>query len=141
MESRPKILNTETYKKLFKAKEFIDDCYSTQIDLAQIAKEACYSEYHFLRLFRKVYDKTPHRYLTEKRIDKAKELLKKDSASVTDVCFDVGFESLGSFSSLFSKHVGTSPSAYRDEFIRKVFLAIRFPERLVPGCFWLFFSR
>jgi AraC-like DNA-binding protein len=135
---KSKKINTDIYKRLCRAKEFIDDQFSEQINLNQIAKEACISPYHFLRVFHKVYNKTPHRYLTEKRIDKAKELLRNDSMSVTEVCFDVGFESLGSFSALFNKRVGLSPVLYRAETLRKILISINFPEKLVPGCFLLF---
>ncbi len=135
---KSKKINTDLYKRLYRAKEFIDDQFCEQIDLNQISKEACISPYHFLRVFHKVYNKTPHRYLTEKRIDKAKELLGNDSMSVTEVCYDVGFESLGSFSALFNKRVGLSPVSYRAETLRKVLISINFPEKLVPGCFLLF---
>ena len=128
------------YQRLYRSKEFIDDCYNEPIDLNAIAREAFFSPYHFLRLFKKVYNKTPHQYLTERRIDKAKELLKKSDSSVTEVCFDVGFQSLGSFSSLFSKHAGISPAEFKRQYERKIFLWVRFPEKVIPGC-WLTFSK
>jgi len=134
-------MNSDIYKKLYRAKEFIDDCYDLKIDLAQMAKQACLSEFHFLRLFHKVYNKTPHKYLIQRRLDKARELLKTDSLSITEVCFDVGFESLGSFSSLFAKQVGATPSEFRRESARKMFLSVFHPEKLVPGCFMLIYSR
>jgi AraC-like DNA-binding protein len=83
-----------------------------------------------LRLFRRAFKKTPHQYLTQRRIEKAKELLSSSGLTVTDVCFEVGFESLGSFSSLFHKHVGHPPITFR---------AIVFErherQRQVPACF------
>lgn len=128
-------LDSEIYKRLYKAKEFIDDSYCNPIDLEQISKEASISQFHFLRLFRRVYNKTPHKYLTEKRIDKAKQLLSKNELSVTDICFEIGFQSLGSFSTMFNKHVGYSPSEFRMISERKIFIAASFPEKLIPACF------
>src|SRR5262249_52264278 len=101
-------LHADTYQRLMRAREFIDECYHQPLDLEQISGEACLSRYHFLRLFRRAFNKTPHQYLTQRRIEKAKELLSSSGLTVTDVCFEVGFESLGSFSSLFHKPVGAT---------------------------------
>src|SRR5215472_17912577 len=103
----------DLHDRLRRARKYIDECYDLPLDLAAISKEACLSRYHFLRLFRDTFDTTPHQYLIQRRIEKAKELLRLRSLSVTDVCFEVGFESLGSFSSLFRKCVGDPPSGYR----------------------------
>jgi AraC-like DNA-binding protein len=124
-------IGADTYQRLVRARRFIDDCYHLPLNLDQISSEACLSRYHFLRLFRKAFNTTPHQYLTERRIEKAKELLSSSGLTVTDVCFEVGFESLGSFSSLFHKRVGHPPISYR---------AIIFQRRLerqrkVPACF------
>ena len=97
-----------------------------------MSSEACFSRYHFLRLFRQAFDKTPHQYLIERRIEKAKELLSSDSLRVTDVCFEVGFQSLGSFSSLFRKCVGHAPVTYRRR--------ERESLKKVPGCFILMYG-
>jgi AraC-like DNA-binding protein len=128
------------HRRLYLSKEFIDDCYSEPIDLDIIARKAYFSPYHFLRQFKKVYNVTPHRYLTEKRIDKAKELLKKTGSTVTEVCFEVGFQSLGSFSSLFNKYVGLSPTEFQKQHSRKIMFSLRFPEKLIPVCFTYYFS-
>src|SRR5258706_7350616 len=134
-------MNEDTYKRLYRAKEFIDDSFNEPIDLGAIAQKASYSEFHFLRLFSKVYKTTPHKYLMGKRVEKAKELLRSDSISVTEICFEVGFESPGSFSTLFNKLVGHSPTAYRQDVIRKFLISIQCPEKLIPGCFLLFMPR
>ncbi len=119
--------NADLRERLWRARKFIDECYDQPLDLTEISRQACLSRYHFLRLFRDSFDTTPHQYLTQRRIEKAKELLRVRSLSVTDVCFEVGFESLGSFSSLFRKCVGHAPINYRrreQESLKKV-----------PGCF------
>ena len=83
------------------------------ISLSDVAKEANLSKYHFLRIYKKTFQETPHEFLTRLRVDKAKLLLAKGQHNVTETCFEVGFSSLGSFSTLFSKYVGLSPSEYR----------------------------
>jgi len=103
----------EVFERLNRAKQFIDQSYDLPLDLQQISSHACFSRYHFLRLFRQAFNKTPHQYLVERRIEKAKELLSSDELRVTDVCFEVGFQSLGSFSTLFRKRFGVSPTEYR----------------------------
>ena len=113
----------------------MDDCFNEQIDLDLIARQANFSQYHFLRLFKRVYNTTPHRYLTQKRVEKAQELLKKNDNSVTGVCFDVGFESPGSFSTLFFKYTGLSPTEFKRQYEHKVMLTVRFPEKFIPACF------
>ena len=98
------------WRRLALARAFIDEHYDLPLDLEQIAGQASFSRYHFLRLFRGAFDQTPHQYLTERRIAKAKELLASSDLSVTEVCLAVRFDSLGSFSALFRRHVGHAPS-------------------------------
>jgi len=124
-------IDVDTYRRLCRARRFIDQSYQEPIGLDQMSSEACISRYHFLRLFRRAFKRTPHQYLTERRIERAKELLSTSGLTVTDVCFEVGFESLGSFSSLFHKHVGHPPIAYR----ALVYERRRTPETEIPSCF------
>jgi AraC-like DNA-binding protein len=123
--------DVETLERLGRAREFIDHCYDHPLNLDKISEKACFSRYHFLRLFRQAFNKTPHQYLIERRIEKAKELLSDDELRVTDVCFEVGFQSLGSFSSLFHKYVGHAPVSYRQKEQAK---------RQVPGCFLVMYN-
>jgi AraC-like DNA-binding protein len=122
------------YRRIVQAKIFIDEYYAESIDLNNIADEAYFSKYHFLRLFKKIYGKSPHQYLTVVRIEKAMQLLRADTP-VVDTCYAVGFESLSSFSGLFKRITGVSPSAYLQQqqeikaHIRKT------PLDFVPGCF------
>ena len=124
----------ETLERLGRARAFIDHCYDHPLNLDQISEKACFSRYHFLRLFRQAFKKTPHQYLIERRIEKAKELLAADDLRVTDVCFEVGFQSLGSFSSLFHKWVGHAPATYRERA-----RARELAKRKVPGCFLMMY--
>lgn len=107
-EQYPKIY---LYKRIVQAKLFIDDNYADKIDIDQISDEAFFSKFHFIRLFKQVYGKTPHQYLTSVRIDNAILLFQQDKP-VSEVCYLVGFESLTSFSGLFKKNVGVSPSTF-----------------------------
>lgn len=118
---------SDVHERLCRARKFIDECYDLPLDLDAISKQACLSRYHFLRLFRNTFDTTPHQYLIQRRIEKAKELLRWRKLSVTDVCFEVGFQSLGSFSSLFRRCVGAAPVSYRKREMDSL--------RKVPGCF------
>src|SRR5919199_1692394 len=107
--------DVETLERLGRARDFIDHCFDHPLSLDQISEKACFSRYHFLRLFRQAFNKTPHRYLIERRIEKAKELLGGDELRVTDICFEVGFQSLGSFSSLFRKNVCPPPITHPEK--------------------------
>ena len=129
-ETESALPDLETLERLGRARAFIDHCYDHPLNLDQISEKACFSRFHFLRLFRQAFNKTPHQYLIERRIEKAKELLTADDLRVTDVCFEVGFQSLGSFSSLFHKWVGHAPATYRERA-----RARELAKRKVPGCF------
>jgi AraC-like DNA-binding protein len=95
------------------ARRLLDQGYTTPITIEQLSHEVALSPYYLIRLFRRVYKQTPHQYLIQRRITRAKELLSSSDRSITEICADVGFESLGSFSALFHKTVGISPRAYR----------------------------
>ncbi len=125
----------EVLERLDRARKFIDLCYDLPLNLDEISSHACFSRYHFLRLFRQAFNKTPHQYLIERRIERAKELLSANELRVTDVCFEVGFQSLGSFSSLFHKSVGHPPITFREK-SRETQAA----KRQVPGCFLVMYK-
>lgn len=95
-------------------KKYIDNNYDTDLNLDLLAQTNFVSKYHLLRLFKKYYGLTPRQYLIDKRIEKSKEQL-KNKISVTETCFAVGFESVGSFSALFKVKTGKSPSVYQKE--------------------------
>jgi len=116
------------------SKLFIDENFADRIDINNIADEACFSKFHFIRLFKKIYGKTPHQYLTTVRIEKAMQLLRTD-IPVTDACFAVGFESASSFSGLFKRLVGTSPSVFLSQQQEIKAQILKTPLNFVPNCF------
>ncbi len=127
-------LTNEIYERIVTAKLFMDEKYHEPINLDGISCQACFSRFHFHRLFSRIYRKTPHQYLTRKRLDKAQELLAQNKA-VTDVCNEVGFESIGSFSVLFKKEVGIAPTHYRNIQLMKKQQAKAQPRAFIPHCF------
>ena len=112
----------------------MDTRYSQAMDLHNISNEAFFSKFHFTRLFKSIYGSTPHQYLTKVRMEKAKLLLQNEK-TVTETCFDVGFESLGSFSGLFKRYTGMSPAKYQQESIKRQQLIKKAPLRFIPNCF------
>src|SRR6188474_1350972 len=127
-------LTNDTYLRIVNAKMYIDDNYHEPIDLEVVSKKAFISKFHFHRLFRKVYRQTPHQYITKKRIDKAKDLL-AENKPVTEVCNEVGFESIGSFSMLFKKEIGFAPQYYRNMAYKKKMEQLAQPRKAIPHCF------
>jgi AraC-like DNA-binding protein len=100
-------------RRLLRARDVMDRAYAEPLDVGAVAAVAHVSEAHFSRCFREVFGETPHRYLQRRRVERAMFLLRETDRSVTDICLDVGFSSLGTFSRTFHDIVGESPSAYR----------------------------
>jgi AraC family transcriptional regulator len=104
----------ELYRRISRARDYMSSKFAEPVTLSQLARVTCLSPNHLLRTFRKVFGGTPHQFLTERRVQEAKRLLAATELSVTDICLACGFESLGSFSSLFRKRCGSPPSEYRE---------------------------
>jgi AraC-like DNA-binding protein len=120
---------------LRRARDLIDREYAEPLDLDAMAREAGYSRFHFARAFTAAYGETPRAYLTRRRIERAKTLLRSANLSVTEICFLVGFSSLGSFSARFRALVGRSPSEYRGESVARTGV----PP--IPGCVVMMWTR
>jgi AraC-like DNA-binding protein len=103
----------ELYRRLHRARDYVDSCYPQALDVSAVARVACLSPYHFQRMFRAAFGQTPMQYLQDRRLRAARRLVSDTDLPVTAVCFEVGFESLGSFSWLFRRRFGTSPRAFR----------------------------
>lgn len=103
---------------------------AADLSIPQLAAVSCLSPFHFLRLFKKSLHETPHHFVARARIDRAKDLLAGKVHSVTDIGLMVGFESMGSFSRIFHKATGWTPSLYRS----RVWAMSSHPARFIPGC-------
>ena len=122
------------YKRIVQAKLYIDQHFSENLDLDNIADEALFSKFHFIRLFKKIYGYTPHQYLTIVRINNAKLMLGSD-VLISAVCADIGFESLSTFTALFRKHTGINPSDFQKQALKKRSIIEEQPLRYIPNCF------
>lgn len=107
------LANEQRNRNLLRARDAMDRSYAEPLDIPLLAGIAGVSAAHFIRVFRATFGETPHRYLQRRRIERAMFLLRSTEGSVTDICFDVGFGSLGTFSRTFSEIVGTAPTEYR----------------------------
>jgi len=103
----------ELYRRLHRARDFMQACFHQPVRVEELARVACLSTNHFLRTFKQAFQRTPHQYLTELRLRHAQELLRRSEASITEICDTVGFTSLGSFSWLFRRYLGVAPESYR----------------------------
>ncbi|MEZ5409885.1 MAG: AraC family transcriptional regulator [Acidimicrobiales bacterium] len=118
-----------TLVQLRRARDHADRHFAQPLDLAGLAAVACLSKYHFHRLFTATYGRTPATYLQERRIERAQDLLRATNLTVTEVCWAVGFSSLGSFSSRFHQIVGESPREFQRRYGGQA------PR--IPGCYVL----
>src|SRR5215469_2071534 len=140
MRGGARLVDAATFSRLCRARDYLAGSYRDRVTLQDVAREACLSPFHLNRLFTRTFGETPHEFLTRMRIEEAKKLLLADSHSVTDVCFEVGYESLGSFSMRFRSLAGASPQAFRRE-ARRTFagVAANWPLCFIPACFQQFF--
>ena len=107
-------MTLEDLVRLRRARDTMDRDYARPLDVPALARVALMSPGHFSRSFRSAFGESPYSYLMTRRIERAKALLRRGDLTVTEVCFEVGCTSLGSFSSRFTELVGESPSAYRE---------------------------
>ena len=105
----------DTNRRMLRARDEMDRCYAEPLDVPTLAAIAHLSASQFGRVFKEVYGETPHRYLQRRRIERAMTLLRQTDRRVTDVAWDVGFPSLGTFSRTFSTIVGCTPSEFRTQ--------------------------
>lgn len=123
-----------TNRRLLRARDAMDRDFADPLDVPSLAAIACISEANFIRSFKATFGETPHRYLQRRRIERAMYLLRTTDATVTDVCMQIGFSSLGSFSRTFTEIVGETPSAFQRR-------GGRTASAQVPACFVRTWSR
>jgi AraC-like DNA-binding protein len=112
-------------RRMLRARDAMDRDYALPLDVTKLASVACVSQAHFIRSFKTTFGETPHRYLQRRRVERAMYLLRTTDRSVTDICMDVGFSSLGTFSRTFRDILGETPTQFRE----------RGPMPQVPSCY------
>ena len=122
-------------RHLVRAKDLADLRYAEALDVADLARAAGLSPAHFSRQFRRTFGETPHRYLLTRRLERAAALLRNTDWTVAAVCMHVGLQSVGSFTSSFTRAFGRSPTAYRAQFPPAAHLA------RVPPCVFVAYGR
>jgi AraC-like DNA-binding protein len=121
----------ESNRRMLRAKDAMDRSYARPLDIPTLARLAHVSEAHFIRTFRATFGETPHRYLQRRRVERSMFLLRETDRPVSDICLEVGFTSLGTFSRTFREIMGESPTAYRARAVVKA----------VPTCFAMAWTR
>jgi len=128
------LLKPDAFRGLCRARELLHDVPERPWTVEEVAREAGISPFHFIRQFETVFGRTPHQFRIESRLARARRLLAAGRHSVTEVCVEVGFSSLGSFSDLFTRRVGETPSGYRRRARAMVSVPGKLPRALFPGC-------
>jgi len=131
------LLRRESFRSLCRARDLLGEVHEEPRSIEDVARAVAISPFHFIRQFEAVFGLTPHQFRMRSRLDRARHLLAAGQHSVTDVCMEVGFSSLGSFSELFTRRIGVTPSAYRRHMRAMVQVPGTVPRELVPGCFSL----
>ncbi|HMG34954.1 MAG TPA: AraC family transcriptional regulator [Blastocatellia bacterium] len=123
--------------RLTQARDLLRETEDCTFSVRQVARATGMSPYHFIRLFKAVFGETPKQCQLHARLEKAKHLLTVTDRSVTDVCLEAGFTSLGTFSYVFARRVGMAPTAYRQKVRSMMTRRGEIPHQLIPGCFSL----
>lgn len=131
------LLRHSGFRRLCLARDLLREQHEPLRTIEDVAREVQISPFHFIRQFEAVFGVTPHQFRIQQRLDLARHLLATGNYSVTDVCMEIGFSSLGSFSALFARRVGEPPSAYRRRVRTLVQVPGTVPAVLTPGCLTL----
>jgi AraC-like DNA-binding protein len=131
------MLTRVEFIRLCRARDMLRETYDRPLSIREVAKEAATSPFHFIRRFHAMFGETPHQFRIHARLDRAKHLLAVSDYSVTAVCMEVGCASLGSFSHLFARRVGVTPSLYRRQVRSIMRVPGMLPGELTPGCLTL----
>ena len=110
-------------------KDLLDRWFASPLAIPEVAARVGYSPHHFSRAFRRAYGQSPGRYLAQRRIERAQDLLRNSDLTVTEICMMVGFSSLGTFSATFKRAIGLAPTTYRQREQQ-----VRDDRAVVPGC-------
>jgi AraC-like DNA-binding protein len=127
------LIHSDQLQRLCRARDLLRDIQDGPRSVKAVARACGFSQFHFIRIFKLMFGETPHQYRLRFQVEKAKQLLILTDLSVTDVCFEVGFLSLGSFSARFGERVGLSPSSFQRHYQQRGFPR-QLPSVLIPGC-------
>jgi AraC-like DNA-binding protein len=128
------MFTNDALERLCRARDVLRDVHDRTLTIDEVAREAAMSPFHFIRQFSAVFGETPHQARIKARLDRARQLLAIGDRSVTEICMEVGFSSHGSFSTLFARRIGVSPSEYRRRARSMVAVPGTAAARLFPGC-------
>jgi AraC-like DNA-binding protein len=127
--------------RLCQARELLRDVHGHPRSVRQVARATGLSSFHFIRLYKAVFGETPNQCQIRARLARARQLLALSDLPVTEICMEVGYSSLGTFSEIFTRKVGMSPSAFRRKYRPMALRAGGLPEPLRPGCLSLMSAR
>jgi len=128
------MIRPELLSRLCHARDLLRDWEEEPLSISAVARASGLTRFHFIRVFKALFGETPHQYRLQAQIEKAKHLLILTDLSITDVCMAVGFSSLGSFSTLFRRRVGLSPSEFQRRHRPASVGQRQLPASLIPGC-------
>lgn len=131
------MLSSDAFVRLCRARDMLREAGDNRLTIDDVARRAAMSPFHFIRQFSALFGETPHQVQIQARLDRAKHLLALGDDSVTDICMEIGFSSLGSFSALFARRIGSPPSTYRRQIRSMMTEPGTLPPALVPGCLTL----
>jgi transcriptional regulator GlxA family with amidase domain len=131
------MLHKDVLIRLCDARELLRERVDSPHSIRQVARETGMSVFHFIRLFKAVFGETPKQCQLCARIEQAKHLLMTTDFSVTDISMEAGFASMGTFSHVFARRIGMSPTAYRDKMRSMIGVPGETPAEFIPGCFSL----
>lgn len=135
------MLHRDVLIRLCEARDLLRQTDDDSLSIRRVAREVGMSPYHFIRLFKTVFGETPKQCQLQARLQKAKYLLMLTDSSVTNICMEAGFSSLGTFTYVFTRRVGVPPTIYRQNMRSMMNRSDEIPDHLVPGCFSLMCSR
>jgi AraC-like DNA-binding protein len=128
------LLRHDSFRRLCRARDLLHEIRERDLSIEEVARGVGISPFHFIRQFESLFGLTPHQFRIRSRLERARLLLGAGKHSVTEVCMEVGFCSLGSFSGLFARRVGVPPSAYQRRVRSMVVVPGIVPPVLIPGC-------
>jgi AraC-like DNA-binding protein len=131
------LLRHEGFRRLCRARDLLLDTRERPLTIHELARDIQISPFHLIRQFEAVFGSTPHQFRQASRLELARQLLASGQHSVTEVCMEVGFSSLGSFSVLFTRRMGETPSAYQRRMRRVFAVPGLVSQHLTPGCLTL----